>query len=800
MPAPSLLGDQDPIVFLQYPGRRFQLLLESLVDYAICMLDPDGLVVSWNAGAAHIDGYTESEILGSHFSVFFIESDREEGKPAEVLRIAKEAGSYTGEALRVRKDGSSYWAGILIRSIYEVEKHVGFVRVVRDLTVQRQQDAALRESERRLRLFVESVTDYALYVIDPKGVVTSWNSGAERIKGYKAEEIIGQHFSIFFTSEDRKAGHPEEVLRIAATTGRFTQEARRVRKDGSIFAADVVLDAIYDEGGELVGFAKITRDVSERKAAEAAHVENLRQNAVLAERQRGMEQLKHTSQTLAKIVEASPLAIVTIDGDDIIRIWNPAAERIYGLEAASVVGRRWQDTTPDSPPLDQPDEPSIVDLVRRSGSVHAVETRRRRKDGKVVELSRSGALIHDDANQGSVVILAEDVTGRKETERHLRQAQKMDAIGQLTGGIAHDFNNLLAIISGNLELLADGLAADSPLHELLSEALAASVRGADLTYRLLAYSRQQQLDPTLVDLAKLTADLVTTLRRVIEESIDIETMIAPDLWKTKIDVNQLENAVINLAVNARDAMPHGGRLTLSAENTMIDQEYAQIHDEIAAGQYVVLSVSDTGTGMTADVLSRALEPFYTTKPVGRGTGLGLSMVYGFVKQSKGHLMLYSEPGHGTTVKLYLPKSSEDSDSLAAPESVAPDPVGAFDKVVLVVEDDEAVRKLLTRTLKSLGYRILEAPDGPAGLEILDGGTTIDLLLTDIVLPKGMNGVVFAGEARRRYPTLKVIFSSGYAPNAVIRDDAFKSAILLSKPFTKSVLAEAVHRALTDGTT
>jgi CheY-like chemotaxis protein len=334
---------------------------------------------------------------------------------------------------------------------------------------------------------------------------------------------------------------------------------------------------------------------------------------------------------------------------------------------------------------------------------------------------------------------------------------------------------------------------------MVDDALGAVRRGAGLTHRLLAYSRQQQLAPVVADVGALAVDLVGVLRRVMEESVWIESRIAPDLCNIRIDVNQLENAVINLAVNARDAMPEGGRLTITAENAVLDDDYAAEHSEVTAGEYVMISISDTGIGMSKEVLARAFEPFFTTKPVGRGTGLGLSMVFGFVKQSDGHMMIYSEPGHGTTVKLYLPCARDEVDMAEPIVVAAPVSVVRSDISVLVVEDDDAVRRLQLRMLQSLGFQTLEARDGPGGLAVLQSGARVDLVLSDIVLPGGMNGVAFASAARRLRPDLRVIFSSGYAPNAVIRDDALNGATVLSKPFTRAALAEAIRTVLAEET-
>jgi signal transduction histidine kinase len=384
------------------------------------------------------------------------------------------------------------------------------------------------------------------------------------------------------------------------------------------------------------------------------------------------------------------------------------------------------------------------------------------------------------------------------SEERLRQAQKMEVVGQLAGGVAHDFNNILAIIYGNLELLDAALIEHPELRQIVESAMKAAARGASLTHQLLAYSRLQPLDPRVVDLSALVRDLTQLLQRSLGETIEIDLKLPATLWKTQIDANQLENALLNLAVNARDAMPNGGKLMIEADNVILDQAYAEQNQEVAAGRYVLVAITDTGSGMSREVAERALEPFFTTKPVGQGTGLGLSMVYGFVKQSRGHIKIYSEVGHGTTIKLYLPAAGtdqEDSRPAADPSEL---PTAKAGEVVLVVEDDAMVLRLAVQLLTRLGYQTIEAHDGPEALTLLDSGR-IDLLFTDVVLPKGMNGTALAREVQQRRPGLKVLYMSGYTANAIVHHGVLDKGVhLLTKPFRKVELARKVRQVLDEG--
>jgi PAS domain S-box-containing protein len=520
-------------------------------------------------------------------------------------------------------------------------------------------EVAHREkAEGSFQVLVEGVADYAVYMLDPRGMITNWNTGAERIKGYVAHEVVGQHYGRFFTEEDRANGLPERALETAAEVGKFETEGWRLRKDGSRFWANAVVNRIRDKSGALIGFAKITRDVTERREAQLA--------------------LDHAQEQLA-------------------------------------------------------------------------------------------------------------------------QAQKMEGIGQLTGGVAHDFNNLLTIIMGNLETLQRGLqspAADaSRLSRSAENALRGAQRAAALTQRLLAFSRRQPLDPKPVDISRLVSSMSDLLRRTIGEQIAIEAVLAGGLWRAHADPNQLEVAILNLAVNARDAMPDGGKLTIETANAYLDEAYAAGQAEVVPGQYVVICISDTGAGMTKEVLARAFEPFFTTKDIGHGTGLGLSQVYGFVKQSGGHIRIYSEPHEGTTVKLYLPRLHGEIEP-ADVESGARPPRSADAETILVVEDDEDVRTYSKEILRELGYSILEAANGQAALRVLDAHPEIQLLFTDVGLPGGMNGRQLSDEARRRRPRLKVLFTTGYARNAIVHEGRLDPGVqLITKPFTYAALASKLRDVL-----
>jgi PAS domain S-box-containing protein len=490
------------------------------------------------------------------------------------------------------------------------------------------------------------------------------------------------------------------------------------------------------------------------------------------------------------ITDNLPAVICYLDSEQRYRFVNRVLEEWYDRPAEEILGRTVADLT----------GPEVYDQIRPyleaavAGKEQRFELSRTFPDG--ITRTLANAYVPHFNESGEVqgfFALVRDVTEQKRGEEQLRQAQKMEAVGQLTAGVAHDFNNMLAVTWGNAELLEDELGADNPF---LAALFRGTKRGADLTQRLLAFSRKQVLSPEIVSANNLIAEITGLLRRTLEEHIDIKTVTADGLWNCEVDPAQLENALVNLAINARDAMPDGGKLTIETANARLDDDYAAAQAEVTPGQYVMLAVTDTGSGMPPEVREQVFEPFFTTKDVGKGTGLGLSMVYGFVKQSDGHVTIYSEEGEGTTIKLYLPRSTEMEVAEKKP-ATGEVPV-ARGETVLVVEDDPDLRTLAVTLLGNLGYLVMEAGTAAAALEQLRSPTRVNLLLTDVMLPGGMNGRELATEVEQRVPGIQVLYMSGYTEDAIIHHGRLDAdAELLQKPFRRADLARAV-RSVLDG--
>jgi signal transduction histidine kinase len=393
----------------------------------------------------------------------------------------------------------------------------------------------------------------------------------------------------------------------------------------------------------------------------------------------------------------------------------------------------------------------------------------------------------------AIVPEAIELTERRAAEEQLRQSQKMEAVGHLTGGVAHDFNNLLQIISGNLQLIGRDVAGNERAERRVANARTAVARGSKLANQLLAFSRRQPLEPKVISVGRFVQGMDDMLRRAIGEAIEIDTIVADDAWNSFADPTQIENAILNLAINARDAMDGTGRLTIEVGNAVLDEVYARTHPDVAPGRYVMIAVTDTGSGMTPEIMAQAFEPFFSTKPAGKGTGLGLSMVYGFIKQSGGHVSIYSEPGLGTTVKLYLPRAQRTEDEVALIET---GPIVGGGETILIAEDDDEVRATVVDMLHELGYRLLKAKDAASALTIIESGAEIDLLFTDVVMPGPLKSPELARRARERLPDLAVLFTSGYTEDAIMHGGRLDPGVeLLPKPYTREALARKIRHVL-----
>ncbi|HJT78867.1 MAG TPA: PAS domain S-box protein, partial [Gemmataceae bacterium] len=602
------------------------------------------------------------------------------------------------------------------------------------------------------RLLVESVKDYAIFTLDPAGNVVGWNLGAERLQGYPAAEAVGLPCSRFYTAEDAAAGTPRRDLDAALARGRYEGEGVRVRKDGSRFWAVVTITALYDPPGKHVGFAQVARDVTERRASE---------------------------ETFRVAFEHTNVAMVLTDaGHRFVRA-NAAFARLFGYSEGEILGKSMADVT-------HPDDVG-ESLARReplldgSAAYFQMEKRYIHKDGHVFWGLANVSLARDPAGRPLLYIgQVLDVTERRRLEEQYRQAQKMEAVGRLAGGVAHDFNNLLTVINGYGQIVASALPPGDPNRELVREMTAAGERAAALTRQLLAFSRKQIVDPRVLDLRALLVNLDGLVRRVIGEDIRLVIASDPDLWPVKADPGQVEQLVLNLVVNARDAMPTGGWLTVETRNAELDDGHARRHAEARPGQYVLLAVTDTGCGMDAATQARIFEPFFTTKGE-KGTGLGLATVHGVVKQAGGHVAVTSEPGRGSTFEVYLPRTAEGLPAAAAIPGLKVMPRGT--ETVLLVEDDDGVRSLARHVLRECGYAVLEAADGLQALRIAGQyGGRIDLLATDVIMPD-LGGRALAERLTASWPGLKVLYLSGYTDDAVVRHGVLEARVhFLHKPY------------------
>jgi PAS domain S-box-containing protein len=635
-----------------------------------------------------------------------------------------------------------------------------------------QAEAGRRASEARFRTFVDHATD-GFFLHDQQGIILDVNRQAYESLGYRREELIGM--TLYDFDVDTERSFLDQIAARLDADEVIAFDSRHRRKDGSVFPVEVRVRAFWQGGCRFA--VSLVRDITERKHAEQALFESY--------------------SLLNAVVEGTSDAIYVKDIQGRYLMINSAGARLLSTTVEKVIGKDDRELfTPDTARAIMQHDRQVLALEEPQTfeeTAMVAGERRMYLTTKGVYRDRRGQVI-------GLIGMARDITELKRLEEQFRQAQKMEAVGRLAGGIAHDFNNLLTVINGNSELVFDSLCANDSNRELLAEIVNSGERAANLTRQLLAFSRKQMLQPEVVNLNDMLGQVLKLLQRLIGEDIELALLPSDALGLTKIDQGQFEQAIINLAVNARDAMPEGGRLTIETSNVDLDEHYAEQHPEVRPGRYVSVAVSDTGQGMDEATRARIFEPFFTTKELGKGTGLGLAMVYGFIKQSGGHIEAYSEISHGTSLKLYLPRADEGMPVATAIPKQLTIPVGT--ETVLVVEDEAAVRNLLRRVLQSRGYTILEARDGQEAIEVAQQHLgRIDLLITDLVMPR-MSGRELIERLVQVRPEIRILLMSGYSDKMAVDQGMLQASLtFVQKPFgpidlvrkVREVLDAEVHR-------
>jgi PAS domain S-box-containing protein len=719
-------------------ASEWRQIVQSATDTAIITTNQAGLVTSWNEGAYRLLGWTEEEMLGQTLDRLF-EDASQIGCEFEEARIHGRGGGTEG--WRIRKGGSRLWAVGEMTPIRNAGDEItGFVKILRDRTRAKAAEDEAGEERRALEILNRAGSALAVETDLHKLVQIVTDAGVK---------LSGAEFGAFFYNVLNEQGESYTLYTLSGAPMAAFSKFPMPRN------TDVFGPTFRGEG--IVRSDDITKDP--RYGRNAPH-KGMPEGHLPVRSYLAVPVISRTGDVLGGLFfgHATP------------GMFDERSERgLAGLAAEAAVA---------------------IDNARLSQAAQREIAERRRAEEALRELN---ATLEQQ--------VAERTAQLKLNEEALRQSQKMEAIGQLTGGIAHDFNNLLQVIIGNLDTILRNVSDDTPrLKRAANNALTGARRAATLTQRLLAFSRRQPLDPKPLNVNGLVTGLSEMVHRTLGETVSVETVLGAGLWQVEADANELEAAILNLAVNARDAMAEGGRLTIETANAHIDEAYAANYAEVAPGQYVSISISDTGKGMNQETLGRAFEPFYTTKPVGKGTGLGLSQVYGFVKQSSGHVKIYSELGQGTTVKIYLPRLMAAAAATADTENGTNDtiPDGDGEETILVLEDDDDVRTYSVETLRGLGYRVVEAHDGPSALRLLERQGRVDLLFTDVVLPGGMTGAQVAEQARELKRGLKVLFTTGYARNAIIHQGRLDKGVrLITKPFGSADLAVRIRDVLDD---
>lgn len=785
--------------------RLFRTLLDQAED-SIEVIDPaTGRFLNCNEKSFSSLGYTRQEFLS--LSVPDIDPVVTAPIFRQIAIKLRNGGTETFDTLHRRKDGSTFPVEVKVRLLQLDREYL--IAIVRDITERKK-----AEEEIRIRnVWKNALLNYAGHAIiatTPNGIIQTFNPAAERMLGYRAEEMIDK-LSPAVIHDPQEVAERADIFskelgeRIEPGFEVFVAKARRnlpnehewtyIRKDGTRFPVLLSVTSLQHENGTIAGFLGMALDITDRKALEKALVEShdrLEQHV-----QERTEDLQHTNRELQKatshlstILERSPLAIIELDEAGRVRRWNDAATQTFGWTEEEMLGRDALDLV-----LRQDEESNRLwtSIVKgTSQQQQQRELRCRKHDGTLIDVSFVSATLSIlDASLSGTIVFLSDVTERKRLEAQYRQAQKMEAIGQLAGGVAHDFNNLLTVIIGQSSLLLDQLPPQDPRHEMAETTLQASERAAELTKQMLTFSRQQIFTKRPTNLNDSISTVSAMLRSMLGETIALTTDLAPDLWTILSDRTQIDQIVMNLTINARDAMPNGGSLAIATRNLTVPAEAPASHRMLPSGDYVHLRVQDSGFGMSQETLSHLFEPFFTTKEVGKGTGLGLATVYGIVTQSQGYIFVMSELGQGATFDLYFPRIMA---TVAQPSTLATRPPRES-KTVLVVEDQDQLRGLLVAVLAGQGYRVQAASNGEEALRLAKTfSEPIQVLVTDVVMP-GMQGPVLAAQLRRLWPELRVLFISGYTDSEETLMLNDPGATYIQKPFKPDALTNQLRELL-----
>jgi PAS domain S-box-containing protein len=798
---------------------------------SIVLNSPESIILAWgsdelsfffNEAYFPLLGPRVSWAMGTPFQVVWADA-WEQAKPIIDEAFAGRSQRFTDSPWKLDTDrgAAETWFTFSYSRILDQHGDIAGLFIFTNETTERiRADAALRQSEERLRLVVEGARDHVIFTTDMGGIITTWSAGAHAVLGWSPDEAIGQSGSMIFLDEDRATGADVREIAGAVRDGCANDERWHLHQDGSrVFLNGSLHPLPVDAQGNPRGFLKIARDETERRKAE--HALRASEAAAKIDAQRVQLALA-AGAIIGTWVWDLPTDRFTVD--------EPFA-RSFGLDPAlGREGLALEQVVATVHPDDQAGLAAAIDEAIARGGAYAHQYRTRRADGQYQWLEANGRVEHaPDGTPLSFPGVLIDVEERRKlaeerdralielrglndtleqrvavrtaelmhAEEALRQAQKMEAVGQLTGGLAHDFNNLLTAVTGGLELLSHRIAAGQydKLDRYMNMALTGAQRAAALTQRLLAFSRRQTLAPIAVNVNNLVGSMTEIIDRTLGPAIELRVATTLDLWPVLADVPQLENALLNLCINARDAMPDGGKLTIETGNKTLDARAAAAQ-ELPEGDYVSLCVTDTGTGMPPEIVARVFDPFFTTKPIGEGTGLGLSMIYGFVRQSGGQVRIYSEVGQGTTMCLYLPRLAGAGQQVEEEAQATGRHRAEQGQTVLLVEDEVAIRELVTEILGDAGYRVLTAATGPLGVSLLQTGERVDLLITDVGLPGGLNGRQVADAGRALRSDLKVLFVTGYAANAAVGAGHLDTGMaVLTKPFNILELERRVSEML-----